>query len=200
MVKEVAKYDNDIMCTVCVQAKQTRLPFKTERMRTSKVLQIPHSDVCGPLDVDTHNGKRYFQTVLNDFSHFCVAFLLSNKGELAQCLKNYVQAVENQFDQNICTIKCDNEGEHRGKNFRQWCLGKGRVLCTLHSSIKWCSKKVEHDASNGTRSLILDAELPKEMWGEDVQTSAYILNRTPTETVKNTPVEIWIGRKPTVKF
>jgi hypothetical protein len=46
------------------------------------------------------------------------------------------------------------------------------------------------------RALIFYSGLDKEMWGEAVLTSAYLLNRRPTVTVNGTPAENWYGTKP----
>lgn len=41
--------------------------------------------------------------------------------------------------------------------------------------------------------------LPNNLWGEDVSTAAYILNRCPTKKLKEkVPNEMWFGRKASV--
>lgn len=40
-------------CTVCMKGKQTRLPFKHTGTRATEVLELVHSDVCGPMSVKT---------------------------------------------------------------------------------------------------------------------------------------------------
>lgn len=37
------------------------------------------------------------------------------------------------------------------------------------------------------------------MWGEALYTSAYLLNRTPTDALKVTPYEMWERKKPNIK-
>jgi hypothetical protein len=75
------------LCEVCIHAKQTRLPFKNVRQREKRILDIMHTDVCGPIDTETLDGKKYFVTFLDDFSHFCVLYLLSSKNEVTKCIK-----------------------------------------------------------------------------------------------------------------
>ena len=50
-----------------------------------------------------------------------------------------------------------------------------------------------------TRALVFDSKMSKSMWGEAVYTAAYLLNRSPSKTVKTTPVEMWTKRKPDMK-
>jgi hypothetical protein len=47
-----------------------------------------------------------------------------------------------------------------------------------------------------SRELIFYSGLGKEMWGEAVLASPYLLNRSPTVIVNGTPAENWYGTKP----
>ncbi|GAU51256.1 hypothetical protein TSUD_412480, partial [Trifolium subterraneum] len=49
------------------------------------------------------------------------------------------------------------------------------------------------------RCIIRVKYLPKELWGEAVNTACYVLNRCPTKRLNNvTPEECWSGNKPNV--
>ena len=48
---------------------------------------------------------------------------------------------------------------------------------------------------NMARSMLKEKHLPNEYWGEALACSIYILNRSPTKSVKNkVPQEAWSGR------
>ena len=49
------------------------------------------------------------------------------------------------------------------------------------------------------RSMLKGKHLPKELWGEAVSTTTYILNRCPTKKLEGTtPEEYWSGVKPSL--
>ncbi|KAI4370308.1 hypothetical protein MLD38_018671 [Melastoma candidum] len=49
------------------------------------------------------------------------------------------------------------------------------------------------------RSMLKGKGLPNSLWAEVVNTTTYILNRSPTKAVQNkTPYEAWHKRKPVV--
>lgn len=51
-----------------------------------------------------------------------------------------------------------------------------------------------------TRSMIKEKGLPKSFWAEAVACAVYLLNRSPTKSVKNvTPQDAWSGHKPSIK-
>jgi len=49
------------------------------------------------------------------------------------------------------------------------------------------------------RSMICHSNLPESIWGEALNTAAYILNRVSTKAAAETPYELWVGRKPSLK-
>lgn len=58
----------DELFTVCVLAKQSRLSFPLSNTTTTTCFYILHADVWGPYRVSTHDGKRYFLTLVDDYS------------------------------------------------------------------------------------------------------------------------------------
>lgn len=69
---------NDGLCEACVMGKQCKLPFNERKDKshiTRPLFQI-HSDVCGPISPSTTNQKKYFVTFIDQFTHYCVTYLI----------------------------------------------------------------------------------------------------------------------------
>ena len=49
------------------------------------------------------------------------------------------------------------------------------------------------------RSIISHSNLPISLWGEELKTATYILNRVPTKVTAKTPYELWTYKKPSLK-
>lgn len=45
-------------CTDCLKGKQHRLPFQRSESSTSKVGELIHADVCGPMEEVSIGGSR----------------------------------------------------------------------------------------------------------------------------------------------
>ena len=73
--------DPDPVCEACKAGKMHANPFPTSHSRASKLLQLIHSDVHGPVKVSTHQGYRYWVSLINDFSRFKAVYLLKRKSE-----------------------------------------------------------------------------------------------------------------------
>ena len=66
LLPKVCSDDFDI-CEPCIKGKMTSKPF-FKHWKSSKLLEIIHSDICGPLRTKTHRGMEYFITFTDDYS------------------------------------------------------------------------------------------------------------------------------------
>jgi len=56
-------------CECCLKAKMARkpLPQKSDTVST-EILDLIHTDICGPMQTQTPGGNRYFMTMIDDCS------------------------------------------------------------------------------------------------------------------------------------
>jgi transposase InsO family protein len=102
-------------------------------------------------------------------------------------LKEYVNEAECHFNIKVKRIRCDNGGEYKNNALRVWCTNNGIVIefTALRSpQLNGTAERMNRTIMEKARALHFDSGLGKRMWGEAVLTSAYLLNRSPTETVK----------------
>lgn len=58
-------------CKCCIKGKLPRSPIpKESTTRSTSVLELLHTDLCGPMQTETPSGKRYFITFIDDFSKY----------------------------------------------------------------------------------------------------------------------------------
>ena len=55
-------------CEPCLMGKMTKTPFFGTMERAIDLLEIKHTDVCGPMNVQAPGGYRYFLTFIDDLS------------------------------------------------------------------------------------------------------------------------------------
>lgn len=60
-------------CGRCAEGKHHKLPFKATGNRSCELLDLVHSDLCGPMEKPSIGGSKYFVTFIDDasrvFSH-----------------------------------------------------------------------------------------------------------------------------------
>lgn len=187
------------VCDSCRQGKANRQPFPSRTLpRSGKIGELLHTDVGGPVTTPTHNGERFFQTITDDYSHFCVVYLLKTKAEAAENLINYARQLESQFGTN-CTsrVRCDNGGEFSSSKLKSFCTAKGiRLEYTAPYSpqMNGVSERLNRTLLDKVRAMFVETDLPKYLWGEAIRTAAYQLNRCPTAALNGeVPAKLFLG-------
>lgn len=67
-------------CTHCLAGKQHKASFRYKAPhRKQNVLDLVHSDVCGPMTTSTLGGARYFVTFIDDHSRKVWVYALKTK-------------------------------------------------------------------------------------------------------------------------
>ncbi|KAJ8887000.1 hypothetical protein PR048_013214 [Dryococelus australis] len=73
------------------------------------LLEIIHTDVCGPLDT-TWDGFRYLVTFLDDYTHFSVICLIKNKSDICDAVQNYIVEAESKWNSRVYKLQCGMGG------------------------------------------------------------------------------------------
>ena len=75
------------ICVSCVQGKQVKTPFpKEQATRATQVLDIVHSDVCGPMKTKCLGGNSYFVTFIDEKSRYTADYFMERK---TKCLISF---------------------------------------------------------------------------------------------------------------
>lgn len=191
-------------CEICLSEKQTRKSFpKSSGERTKDVLEIVHSDVCGPMRTASHSGARYFVTFTDDYSRYCEIFVLKQKSDVLESFKKFKNAAETYTGKKIKALQSDNGREYCNREFDKYLqeCGIRRRLSAPHTPQQnGVSERKNRTLLEMARCMMKQAGVPPSFWAEAINTACYIRNRCPTKTLNgDIPCKIWFGRTPTVK-
>ena len=87
MAQEASTYERDPMakdkssnlCDYCLSGKQHRVSFQNNSTQKLEKLELVYSDVCGPIEVDSLGGNKYFVTFIDDTSRKTWVYMLHRK-------------------------------------------------------------------------------------------------------------------------
>ena len=65
-------------------------------IHATKLLELIHSDINGPMRTTSHGGAKYFVTFIDDFSRKTFVYFMKQKGEVLSKFKIFKALVENQ--------------------------------------------------------------------------------------------------------
>jgi hypothetical protein len=63
-------YESFETCEPCLMGKMTKTPFSGTMEQATDLLEIIHTDVCGPMSVEARDGYRYVLTFTDDLSRY----------------------------------------------------------------------------------------------------------------------------------
>jgi transposase InsO family protein len=193
----------DQLCDACLVGKHRRTSFPQRALsRTTKVLELLHGDLCGPISPPTPSGNRYFLLLVDDYSRYMWIALLPTKDGAAAAIKRIQVATERKTGERIRALRTDKGGEFLVKDFEKYCaeLGVRRELTVPYSPPQnGVVERRNQTVMSTARSMLKAKELPGIFWGEAVTTTVYLLNRAPSKGVGGKiPYQLWTGSPPGV--
>ncbi|KAJ9537911.1 hypothetical protein OSB04_030644 [Centaurea solstitialis] len=193
-------FDN---CESCLSGKMTKQPFNSENERATDLLEIIHTDVCGPFSHVARGGYRYFITFTDDFSRYGYVYLMRHKSETFEKFKEYQNEVQNLLDKRIKFLRSDRGGEYLSDEFDNHLMECGivsQLTPPYTPQMNGVSERRNRTLLDMVRTMMGHSSLPVSFWGHALETAAHILNRAPTKSVEKTPYELWKGKKPNISF
>ncbi|KAL0295207.1 UNVERIFIED_CONTAM: hypothetical protein Sradi_6847100 [Sesamum radiatum] len=104
---EIDDLDHLPVCESCLKQKMTKKPFVGQSTLASGLLDLIHSDVCGPLNTQARGEFSYSITFIDDHSWYGYVYLMRYKSEAFGRFKEFRLEVENQTGRKIKTLRSD---------------------------------------------------------------------------------------------
>nr|GEU71677.1 hypothetical protein [Tanacetum cinerariifolium] len=149
------KFEKDHLCSACEQGKIHRKHHKSKTGFASyKPLYLLHIDLCGPMRVESINGKRYVLVVVDDYSR--------------------------KSSTSSRRVRTDNGTEFKNKTLAKFFDEVG--ITQQFSAARSPQKNGFVERRNRTlveaaRTMLTFANLPSFLWAEAIATACFIQNR-----------------------
>ena len=171
----------------------TKRPFNAKGRRAHELLELVHTDVCGPIATQAKGGYEYFVTFTNDYSRYDYVYLMRRKSEAFEKFKEFRAKVENQLGKHIKAIRSDRGGKYLLGDFKDYLTQNGIVSQLTAPRTPQQNGVVERrnmTLLEMVRSMISYSILPISFWGYALKTVMHILNLVPSKSVPNIPKEL----------
>lgn len=199
---EIKNGKADLNCDVCHRGKMVQTSFPKKSERKTDILDIIHTDLCGPMKTESHAKSKYFMTLIDDSSRWCEVRFLKSKSEAFRYFKEYVNYVENQKERKVKCLQSDNGGEFINHEFENFLKMRGiarRLTVPRTPEQNGVAERKNRSLIETARCLLIQSGLSSSFWAEAVNSANYIRNRCPTKKLNGmTPFEAWTSRKPSV--
>ncbi|CAM8876608.1 unnamed protein product [Rhodiola kirilowii] len=184
-----------LFCENCILGKATKVKFNKAIHRTSDVLDYVHSDLWGPTKTESHSGKKYFMTFIDDFSRRVWIYFLARKSDAFETFKTWKTLVENQTGKHIKRLRTDNGLEYLDSEFINFCklagIAKHHTVAS-NPQQNGLAERYNRTILERVRCLLLQAGMSKNFWAEAANTACYLINRCPSAAIEfKTPMQMW---------
>ena len=192
-----------LKCRVCIESKMHNLPFKNNRTKAREIMEIIHTDVCGPFKTTGFNEEKYFILFIDDYSKIARIYCIKSKDEVFDCFVQLVNEAENLTSKRLKILRCNNGEEHLNNRIYKFARDKGIRInnCpTYVHELNGTAERYNRTVIDMARCLLAEAKVYKRYWPKIVCTAVYLKNRILVNTIeRKIPFEIFFGRKPSVE-
>ncbi|GJR08565.1 retrovirus-related pol polyprotein from transposon TNT 1-94 [Tanacetum coccineum] len=170
------KFVKDHLCSSCELGKAKRKSFHTKTTSSSKRrLQLLHMNLCGPMQIESINGKKYVLVIVDDYSRYTWTHFLRSKNETLEVLIDFLKLVQ--------------RGLHAQTSVARTPEQNGIV------------ERQNRTPVEATQTMLSAAKVPLYYWAEAIVTTCFTQNCSLViPRHDKTPYHIINGRKPSVKF
>ncbi|UYV77486.1 hypothetical protein LAZ67_15001230 [Cordylochernes scorpioides] len=124
-------------------------------------------------------------------NRYTTLFLLKNKNEVFNKLKDYSAFVQNKFKTKIKTLRSDNGGEYQSTSMQEFlsiCHQTSTPYCPQQNGV---AERKNRSLVEMAKTMLNESGLDFKYWGEAILTANYLQNRLPTRKLTKTPYELW---------
>ena len=180
-LKGVADDSRHFTCDACVCGKMVQGPFQDGHRHTDEHLGRLHSDVCGPMDVISLGGNRYFCLLIDDHSGFIWYQPVAMKLDFSTWFIKMDKLFLNQFGTHMKILCSDRGGEYVNTTLESFCADNGIILerSIAHTPEQnGVAEQANQKIEDKLHTLIKDTAVPDFLWADAGAMATYSINRT----------------------
>lgn len=145
-------------------------------MRSTDLLHVFHSDVCGPMEVPSSGGNLHFVTFVDEFCRRMWLYLIKQKSEVFATLEKFQAMAKRHSGKQIKILRTDGGKEYTSREFEAHCTRldiQHEVTTSYTPQHNGLVERRNRIVLNMCRSILKQKGLPKSFWGEVVATTTF---------------------------
>ncbi|GJU09947.1 putative ribonuclease H-like domain-containing protein [Tanacetum coccineum] len=199
------KFEKDHLCSACQLGKSKKFSHKPKSENTNmEVLHTLHMDLCGPMRVQSINGKKYILVIVDDYSRFTWVKFLRSKDETPEFVINFLKQIQVGLNKTVRYIRTDNGTEFVNQVMSKYYEGVGifhQKSVPRTPQQNGVVERRNRTLVEAARTMLIFSKAPMFLWAEAVATACYTQNRSLIHTRHNkTPYELVHDKKPDLTF
>ena len=178
---------SSLACESYQLGKHTRVSFPQRlNNRATSPFELVHTDVLGPCRTASTLGFQYFVTFIDDYSQGTWLFLMKNLAELYSIFQKFYAEILTQFNISIRVLRSDNAREYFSAPSISFMSQHGilhQSSCAHTPQQNGVAECKNRHLIETACTLLLHYHVPFRLWGDDVLTACYLINRMPSSVL-----------------
>nr|GEU77494.1 ribonuclease H-like domain-containing protein [Tanacetum cinerariifolium] len=115
------KVSEGSLCSACAPGKSKKHSHKPKAKDSiPEKLYLLHMDLCGPMRIQSINGRKYILVIVDDFSQFTWVKILRSKDEVPEFVIKFLKMIQVHLNATVRNIKTDNGTEFVNQTLRAY--------------------------------------------------------------------------------
>ncbi|GJR58187.1 retrovirus-related pol polyprotein from transposon TNT 1-94 [Tanacetum coccineum] len=153
------KFEKDQLCSACSLGKSKKSSHKPKAKDTNQEkLYLLHMDLCGPMRVESINGKKCILVIVDDYSRFTWVKFLRSKDETPKVIIKCLKQIQVRLNAMVQNVRTDNGTEFVNQTLREYYekdLGKLKAKADIGIFVGYApTKKALRIYNKGTRLIM----------------------------------------------
>ncbi|GJX93662.1 retrovirus-related pol polyprotein from transposon TNT 1-94 [Tanacetum coccineum] len=115
------KFQKDHLCSACALGKSKKSSHQPKAEDTNQEkLYLLHMDLCGPMRVESINGKKCILVIVDDYSRFTWVRFLRSKDEAPDAIIKCIKNIQVRLNATVRNVRTDNGTEFVNQTLRDF--------------------------------------------------------------------------------
>ncbi|GJT03235.1 retrovirus-related pol polyprotein from transposon TNT 1-94 [Tanacetum coccineum] len=115
------KYQKEHLFPSYEKGKSKRAYHPSKPVPNSKQrLHLLHMDLCGPIRVESINGKRYVLVIVDDYSCYTWVHFVRSKDEAPEAIKTFLKKIQVLLQALVIIVRTDNDTEFKNQVLQEY--------------------------------------------------------------------------------
>nr|GEW47454.1 retrovirus-related Pol polyprotein from transposon TNT 1-94 [Tanacetum cinerariifolium] len=170
------KFKKDHLCSACAMRKGKKKSHKPKSEDTNQEkLYLLHMDLCGPMRVESVNGKKYILVIVDDYSRFTWVKCLRSKDEAPYFIIRFLKIIQVGISHETFVVRSPQQNG----------VVKRRNITLIEAA----------------RTMLIYARALLFLWAEAVATACFTQNHSIIRLCHgNTPYELLHNKLPDLSY
>jgi len=154
-------------------------PYPPSGKHATCPLGLVHSDLIGPMPMESRSCARYVLTFIDDHSGFAVVVFLRTKDAVSQHFKLMVSWAETFTGHSLTSVRSDRGGEFMAGMLQSFFQSTHQTLVPHTPQQNGRAERFNRTLLEKVEAIHQHACLPCSFWQDTVETALHIYNRQP---------------------